>query len=384
MESIVLSALQLMDKADNGERIFADIRWSERTRKNTPQPINSTNKHTNDRSLIILGVPEPNETSDKIPQNTHDYMQWQFLCSTFEIENVAVVDTYRIPKSPKHMGTDPRPLKLTLLRGDMLNLIQTQWQRHRNLLLRELRISTSMRNNIPTEETKVNEDEAISETSKNDQLPTPPGNKVNTLVVNDKKDYQLMFFEKTEKNPKLPYWIINNKASVKPGTSPLHTANGLTDTASAAAEELSEFYSTVYCQKEYPTKASVKKSPVTKPTVSAKTGPKVPFKIFEDPVSANCQHCGSERRKPSLPCRERVSTTSVGVQACDTDIREWLCAEKPTEGYWEELAERRRVALKETLDENRELCTLVESLNKEIERLNQIEQQAEHFARMYK
>ncbi|KER30665.1 hypothetical protein T265_13121 [Opisthorchis viverrini] len=133
-----------------------------------------------------------------------------------------------------------------------------------------------------------------------------------------------------------------------------------------------------------PTKASVKKSPVTKPTVSAKTGPKVPFKIFEDPVSANCQHCGSERRKPSLPCRERVSTTSVGVQACDTDIREWLCAEKPTEGYWEELAERRRVALKETLDENRELCTLVESLNKEIERLNQIEQQAEHFARMYK
>ncbi|GAA53516.1 hypothetical protein CLF_110406 [Clonorchis sinensis] len=74
-----------------------------------------------------------------------------------------------------------------------------------------------------------------------------------------------------------------------------------------------------------PTKASVKKSPVTKPTVSTKTEPKVPFKIFEDPVSANCQHCGSERRKPSLPIRERVSTTSVGVQACDTDIREWLC-----------------------------------------------------------
>ncbi|OON18407.1 hypothetical protein X801_05740 [Opisthorchis viverrini] len=102
-------------------------------------------------------------------------MQCQFLCSTFEIETVAVVDTYRIPKSPKYMGTGPRPLKLTLLRGDMLNLIQTQWQRHRNLLPRELRISTSMRNNIPTEETKVNEDEAVGDTSKNDQLPTPPG-----------------------------------------------------------------------------------------------------------------------------------------------------------------------------------------------------------------
>ncbi|KER20201.1 hypothetical protein T265_15376, partial [Opisthorchis viverrini] len=45
--------------------------------------------------------------------------------------------------------------------------------------------------------------------------------------------------------------IINNKASVKPGISPLHTPNGLTATASAAAEELAEFYSTVYCQKEY-------------------------------------------------------------------------------------------------------------------------------------
>ncbi|OON15978.1 hypothetical protein X801_08213, partial [Opisthorchis viverrini] len=70
------------------------------------------------------------------------------------MENVAVVDTYRIPKSPKYMCTGPKPLKLTLLRGDMLNLIQTQWQRHRNLLPRELRISTSMRNNISTEETK--------------------------------------------------------------------------------------------------------------------------------------------------------------------------------------------------------------------------------------
>ncbi|KER29929.1 hypothetical protein T265_03521 [Opisthorchis viverrini] len=165
----------LKREADNGERIFADIPWSERSRKNTPHPTNSTNKHTNDCSLIILGVPEPNKTSDKIAQNTHDYLQWQFLCSTLEVENAAVVDTYRIPKSPKYLGTGPRPLKLTLLRGDMLNLIQAQWQRHRNLLPRELRINTSMRNNIPTEETKVNEDEAVGETSKNDQLPTLPG-----------------------------------------------------------------------------------------------------------------------------------------------------------------------------------------------------------------
>ncbi|OON23556.1 hypothetical protein X801_00532 [Opisthorchis viverrini] len=72
-------------------------------------------------------------------------------------------------------------------------------------------------------------------------------NKVNTLVMNDKKDYQLMLLEKIEKNPKLLYWIINNKASVKPGISPLHTLNGLTGTASVAAEILAEFYSTIYC-----------------------------------------------------------------------------------------------------------------------------------------
>ncbi|KER19600.1 hypothetical protein T265_11674 [Opisthorchis viverrini] len=84
-----------LGEAENGERNFADIPWSERSHKNTPQPTNSTSKHTNDRSLIILGVPEPNETSNKVAQNTHDYMQLQCLCSTLELINVAVVDTFQ-------------------------------------------------------------------------------------------------------------------------------------------------------------------------------------------------------------------------------------------------------------------------------------------------
>ncbi|OON18406.1 hypothetical protein X801_05739 [Opisthorchis viverrini] len=67
-----------------------------------------------------------------------------------------------------------------------------------------------------------------------------------------------------EENPRLLCWIVNNKASLKPGISPLHTPNGLTATASAAAEELAEFCSTVCCQKEYMSRMSfVSPSPPT-------------------------------------------------------------------------------------------------------------------------
>ncbi|KAF5401846.1 Geminin [Paragonimus heterotremus] len=125
-------------------------------------------------------------------------------------------------------------------------------------------------------------------------------------------------------------------------------------------------------------KAVLRKSPmVTKQPEQTKADKKLPFQIYEDSAQFECQHCGSTRNNP------QVISVSCGVQTSNVDIREWLCGENPPENYWEELAERRRVALKETLDENKELCDLIESLNKELERLSHVEKQADHFAKMY-
>lgn len=46
--------------------------------------------------------------------------------------------------------------------------------------------------------------------------------------------------------------------------------------------------------------------------------------------------------------------------------------ENPPEDYWKDLAEQRRIALSETLDENKQLCDLVEMLNLEIDRLKKV------------
>ncbi|KAA3680909.1 uncharacterized protein DEA37_0008638 [Paragonimus westermani] len=75
-------------------------------------------------------------------------------------------------------------------------------------------------------------------------------NKVTKLVKEDKQEHQTQIIRKMEQNPKLLYQIVNNQSKVKPGVSPLQTSEGTTATASAAAEELANFYSTVFCPKE--------------------------------------------------------------------------------------------------------------------------------------
>ncbi|KAF8570763.1 hypothetical protein P879_02674 [Paragonimus westermani] len=66
-----------------------------------------------------------------------------------------------------------------------------------------------------------------------------------------------------EQNPKLLHQIVNNQSKVKPGVSPLQTSEGTTATASAAAEELANFHSTVFCLKECVT---LKLHPLLSPT----------------------------------------------------------------------------------------------------------------------
>ncbi|KAF8572412.1 hypothetical protein P879_00931 [Paragonimus westermani] len=171
-----MSAFLLQNGSENSERIFADVPWWERSRKPW---IQASIDGAEDRSLIILGVPETDDTSDKKMRNKHDFLQWKFLSDTLETDDLAVVNTFRIPKSPKYIRTGPKPLKLTLLRSEMLDTVKTQWQRYQNLLPRELRISSSTRLKGPTGADKVNAKEPVEQCeitvpAKNDQPPTLP------------------------------------------------------------------------------------------------------------------------------------------------------------------------------------------------------------------
>lgn len=161
LEDILLSAFLLQNSDTNSERVFADVPWWERSQKS--DKVTKITR-TDDRSLIILGVPENEETSDKKLQNKHDFLQWKFLSDTIQANNVAVVDTFRIPKSPKYMGSGPRPLKLTLLRSEMLGTVKTQWERYRNILPKEIRLSSSIRTRKPSSSTYIDKplDEGIS------------------------------------------------------------------------------------------------------------------------------------------------------------------------------------------------------------------------------
>ena len=54
-----------------------------------------------------------------------------------------VVDTFRIPQSPKYMGDGPCPLKITFLTGDMASDVRERWTRLKRFLPRGIRLRSS-------------------------------------------------------------------------------------------------------------------------------------------------------------------------------------------------------------------------------------------------
>uniref|UniRef100_A0A0X3NXK9 Geminin n=1 Tax=Schistocephalus solidus TaxID=70667 RepID=A0A0X3NXK9_SCHSO len=101
--------------------------------------------------------------------------------------------------------------------------------------------------------------------------------------------------------------------------------------------------------------------------------------IFKDSPTAVCRHCGHRKSKQDNPV---VTTTSSSqTDRSGSPLCEWLCSDQPPVEYWMELAEQRRQALTETLEENKELCDLVVKLNEEIEKLSKIAEHAENFAK---
>ncbi|KAL3318186.1 hypothetical protein Ciccas_003157 [Cichlidogyrus casuarinus] len=93
-------------------------------------------------------------------------------------------------------------------------------------------------------------------------------------------------------------------------------------------------------------------------TSNTKLSKELPFEIFNDLGSHICSTCGVTKKGLSK---------DSGTQTLSDAIQD-LVADQPSINYWRDLAEERRIALAETLDENKELCDLVQSLTHQLEK----------------
>lgn len=173
LEDILLSAYLLRDENNDTSRIFADVPWSERVKSSSKGGQNSIIK-PDERSLIILNVPESASTINTKSGTQHDLQQWQYIGRNIQATNVAVVNLFRIPKSPKYEGNGPRPLKLTLLTTAMADSVYKHWRDSRQKLPREIRIIRgSPKRPHGTMEPSIADAHSNELTPKNASLPAP-------------------------------------------------------------------------------------------------------------------------------------------------------------------------------------------------------------------
>ena len=173
LEDILLSAYLLRDAEGNKTRVFADIPYAERIKQSQQEKQPCMHKDQN-RSLIILNVPEDSSDSSKSSDIKHDLEQWKYISDSIQASNEAAVDIYRIPKSPNYHGDGPRPLKVTLLTSTRADALLMNWNKHRNLLPKEMifiqkTIATTIEHDKVTQNTPVTK----ATMSKNAELPAP-------------------------------------------------------------------------------------------------------------------------------------------------------------------------------------------------------------------
>jgi hypothetical protein len=176
LENILLSAHTLRDGREDSCRVFADVPWTERYKNRSKS---ATSDNANAKSLILLGVPEATDTSMGESLSHHDAQQWGFISTVIGAHDVAVVDTFRIPNSPKYQGSGPRPLKLTLLTEGMAETIRIKWKQSAHYLPKYIRISSRVhrQQTIKTEilQVDIDADNVLNNTLKNAELPTLQG-----------------------------------------------------------------------------------------------------------------------------------------------------------------------------------------------------------------
>ena len=165
LEDVLLSAYILNKEGHTTSRIYADVPWWERRNAKTKEKAKEA---IQERSVVLLGIPDVTNVSCLNQSRSHDIQQWKFIEGVLGLKEVALVDTFRIPRSPRYSGTGPRPLKLTFLTSDMANVVRTQCLKSRNLLLPDIRVST-MKPKIITPEQQPNESD---NKTKNDCQPT--------------------------------------------------------------------------------------------------------------------------------------------------------------------------------------------------------------------
>lgn len=176
LENILLSTYLLRGDKDDSSRVFADVPWSERSKASIQTKQDHRTKKE-ERSLVILNVPESAPDLDAQGGARHDLQQWKYLSDIIEAKNEAVIDLFRIPKSPKYKGDGPRPLKITLLTAKMAETVFHNWTYFRHKLPRELRIKRSNSKPQPDTTNRSNQEQSDPEhiiiATKNGGLPAP-------------------------------------------------------------------------------------------------------------------------------------------------------------------------------------------------------------------
>ena len=138
LEDILLSAYLLRDGRSESRRIYPDVPLPERLMSSK-----NTDGNRLDRSLVLLGVPEASSTDMRNVDPYQDAEQWRYISNLLGTNDVTVMDTFRIPLSPKYEGSGPRPLKLTFLNSSMKEKVQAMWRERRHTIPREVRLSST-------------------------------------------------------------------------------------------------------------------------------------------------------------------------------------------------------------------------------------------------
>lgn len=111
-------------------------------------------------------------------------------------------------------------------------------------------------------------------------------------------------------------------------------------------------------------------------------GSRTPLKNIKDGIMRE----KSEKKRIIKDVIENVQTKDKKKKMCskaiqtdedvEIDIKDLTSEEEPSENYWKILAEKRRVALDETLKENQILCDKVEILEQEKETIQKMYEEA--------
>ena len=140
-ELLVLSSADHKTNDTNEVQICLELPWKERQARKLSWKDNA-NSGDQSRSLIIHGIPEPN---NQFPRShiQQEWDQWNYIRNRLglSLEQVTACKLHRIPR-PIHLSSikAPRLLRITLATNNMRHTTLTAWESLRNLFPSEIRL----------------------------------------------------------------------------------------------------------------------------------------------------------------------------------------------------------------------------------------------------